>query len=77
MTQAHCEDEGCPHYGKPHSHATVASIGPLTLSRSELARLIGADLIMASTAVQPEGHWRIRADQRWEFVPDENEWTDA
>lgn len=52
-------------------------IGPFTLSRAELVRLVGEDFIMASTAIQLEGIWILRPDGRWEFKPDENEWSDA
>lgn len=43
----------------------------LTLTREQLVELVGEDTIMASTAIMPPGHWRVRADGRWEFISEE------
>lgn len=55
----------------------VPAPSAFTLSREELVRLVGEDVIMASTAIMPEGHWKLRADGRWGFIPEENDWSDA
>lgn len=47
--------------------------GPFTLSRTRLGFLIGDERIMASTAIQPAGWWRLRDDDLWEFIPDDSD----